>query len=231
MRRFGLFVSLLVSVAVSACSSSSGGGTGGGGGSATAGAGGTAQGGAGGKSSGGAGASGSAGTSGNAGTSGGGAGGSIAACGDATGTGSGATCSAIAAGGPCVTSTLSTTATPLPVGGPFAAGTYNLVSQTSYGPADAGFFSETLRQTYVLSNVSTTSFTLDQIEASGTAVARAHGTVAVSGMTATFTPTCPATDGGSDSGGSAEFTATSSSITLFQSKNGLVQVSVYDKAS
>jgi hypothetical protein len=130
-----------------------------------------------------------------------------------------------------VTSTLSTAATPTPAGGAFAAGTYNLVSQTTYGPADAGFSSLTFRQTYVLSNVTTTSFTLDQVETSGTAVARSHGTVAVSGMTATFTPSCPVVDGGSDSGGSAEFTATSSSVTLFELKNGLVQVSVYNKAS
>ena len=129
-----------------------------------------------------------------------------------------------------MTSTFSTAASPTPVGGTFAAGTYNLVSQTTYGPADAGFFSLTFRQTYVLSNVTTTSFTLDQVETSGTAVARSHGTVAVSGMTATFTPTCPVTDGGSDSGNSVEFTATSSSVTTFQLKIGLVQASVYNKA-
>ena len=152
------------------------------------------------------------------------------ACGDVTGTGSGLTCNTVAAGGPCVTSTFSTAASPTPAGGTFAAGTYNLVSQTTYGAADAGFFPLTFRQTYVLSNVTTTSFTLDQVETSGTAVDRRHGTVAVSGMTATFTPTCPVTDGGSDAGGSVEFTATSSSVTLFQSKNGLVQASVYNKA-
>ena len=48
-------------------------------------------------------------------------------------------------------------------------------------------------------------------------------------MTATFTQICPATDGGSDWGGSDDFTATSSSITLFRSTNGVVEVTVYDK--
>jgi hypothetical protein len=134
------------------------------------------------------------------------------------------------ASGACVTSTLSTGAMPTPGGGAFVAGTYNLVSQIDYGAADAGFSSQTGRQTVVLSNVTSSSFTLDQIETSGTIVARTEGTVSVSGMTATFARTCPPPkDAGTDSGDSAQFTATSSSITLFQQNNGLVEVSVYAK--
>ena len=62
-----------------------------------------------------------------------------------------------------------------------------------------------------------------------------HETAAVSGMTATFTQTCPSPDGGIDWGGSVDFTATSSSITLFRSTTPstnvvILEVTVYDKA-
>jgi hypothetical protein len=138
-----------------------------------------------------------------------------------------------------VTGTFSTAAPPTPAGGAFAAGTYNLVSETFYGSAalEMNFQSGVpFRQTYVLSDVTSTSFTLDQVETTGTVVARSHETAAVSGMTATFTQTCPAPDAGIDWSGSTEFTATSSSITLFwsstlfQSTEVLIVVNVYNKA-
>jgi len=174
-------------------------------------------------------------------TNGGGTGGAggAPACSTATGPNSGATCNVVAAGGPCVPATFSTAAPPTPAGGTFAAGTYDLVSRTFYGSAEieSSFLpGVAIRQTYVLSDVTSTSFTLDQVEISGTVVARSHETAAVSGTTATFTQTCPDPDGGIDWSGSTEFTATSSSITLFrtstvlQSMMVLIEVTVYNKA-
>jgi hypothetical protein len=159
------------------------------------------------------------------------------ACSSATGAVSGTTCNVVEAGGACVTATFSTAAAPAPAGGTFTGGTYNLVSQTFFGSAaDEMNFRPGIpfRQTSVLSNVTSTSFTLDQVWTTGTVVARAHETAAVSGMTATFTQTCPAPDAGADLSGTAEFTATSSSITLFQPTtpptNTIIVVSVFNKA-
>jgi hypothetical protein len=109
-------------------------------------------------------------------------------------------------------------------------------SQTFYGSAQlaAGFVpGQPVRQTYVLSDVTATSFTLDQVETVGTIIARAHETAAVSGMTVTFTQTCPPADAGIDWGGSDELTASSTSITLIRSVtgvSGLTEVRVYDRA-
>ena len=62
-------------------------------------------------------------------------------------------------------------------------------------------------------------------------MARSHVTAALSGMTATFTQTCPAPDAGVDWGGGSEFTATSDSITLFRPTTiGVLEVTVYNKA-
>ena len=233
MRGSILFVLLGIAIAVNGCGGSTNGGAGG-----ATGKGGSGGGGAG--TTGGAGVGGQGG--GSAGTAGGGTAGTggAPACGTADRAELGATCNVVvAAGGPCVTATFSTAAPPTPAGGVFAGGTYNLVSQTFYGSAAIEMaFSPGVpfRQTYVLSDVTSTSFTLDQIATTGTIVARAHETAAVSGMTATFTQTCPAPDGGIDGSGSTEFTATSSSITLFwsstlfQSTEVLTEVTVYNKA-
>ncbi len=236
MRGSVLFVLLGIAIAVNGCGgSTNGGGTGGAGGA-------TGRGGSGGGS---AGTTGGAGVGGQGGGSAGTAGGGTAgtggapACSTATGPNSGATCNVVATGGPCVTATFSTAAPPTPAGGAFAGGTYDLVSETFHGSAAVEpAFSPGVpfRQTYVLSNVTSTSFTLDQGWTSGTVVGRSHQTAAVSGMTATFTQTCPAPDGGIDGSGSTEFTATSSSITLFrsitvlQSTEVLIVVTVYNKA-
>jgi hypothetical protein len=131
-----------------------------------------------------------------------------------------------------VTETFSTATPPSPAGGSFSAGTYNLTSLTAYISADATVpkNGQVRRQTYVASNVTATSLTLDQASSSGTVVGRSHGTVAITGMSATFTPTCPVTDGG-DNGGTDQFTATSSGFTLFDtSNNGATVVSVFAKA-
>jgi hypothetical protein len=186
----------------------------------------------GGSGGGGGGAAGAGGSLGSAGGSGAGTGGTLS-CGVASGgQSSGTTCNAIAASGPCVTATFSPVAAPTPAGGAFAGGTYNLVSEILYGPAGTDFLSgQPFQQTYVLSDVTSTSFTLDQVEILGTVVARSHETAAVAGMTATFSQSCPDPDAGIDWGGSYEFTATPSSITLFRSVNGVtgvVEVRVYD---
>ena len=212
--KLGMLISVATVAAAIGCSSSSSSGTGGSGGGATAGSGGAA-----------------AGTSGSAGSTGTGGTGGVALCGDGTGTGNGATCNTVVPNGPCVVATMSTSTPPTPAGGTFVAGTYNLTAQTTYTAADAGaVFLLTGRQTLVVSSVTATSLTLDQAESSGTVVSRAHGPVTISGMMATFSPTCPVSDGG-DNGGTAEFTATANGITLFEETNGgNVQVSVYAKA-
>jgi hypothetical protein len=180
-----------------------------------------------------AGTTGSAGTSGGGtsggGTSGGGSGGMLAACGTDTSASSGDTCNSAVADGPCVTVQVSGAAAPTPAGGTITAGTYRLTSATFYGTG-GGNQQGDRRQTFVVSAVTALAFTLDQIQTSGTRVDRAHGPVVVSGTTVTFTPTCPPAGDGGDNGGSAQFTATASTFSLFESKNGGTQVSVYTKS-
>ena len=238
MSKLGMLISVAAVATAVGCSSSTSGGTGGSGGGASAGSGGAAagtSGSAGATGGAAAGASGSAGATGGGGAAGssgtGGTGGGSALCGDDTGTGTGDSCNTVVPAGACVTATKSTGTPPTPAGGTFVAGTYNLTAQTIYVAADAGtVFLQTGRQTLVVSAVTASSLTLDQSESSGTAIGRSHGPVAISGMTATFSPTCPVSDGG-DNGGTAEFTATATSITLFQETNsGAIQVSVYTKA-
>jgi hypothetical protein len=246
MRSAALFVMLGIAVGLNGCGSSSNGGTGGAGGATgKGGSGGSAgvSGGTGGSAGvsggtgGSAGVSGGAGTAGGAGTTGsGGAGGALAACGDATGAGEGETCNSVIPMGPCVTETFSTATPPSPAGGTIVAGTYNLTTLTAYVAADAGVATGQIgqvgRQTFVLTSGTSSaspSLTLAQAQSSGTAIARSSGPVAISGMTATFTPTCPVTDGGGQ-GGTDQFTATSTGFTLFETKdNGATVVSVFMK--
>jgi hypothetical protein len=64
-------------------------------------------------------------------------------------------------------------------------------------------------------------------------MARSHETAAVSGMTTTLTQTSPPSDAGANWAGSWDFTATSSSITLFHPLDavaGVTIVDVYNKA-
>ena len=201
MRRLSLFVSFVTLVGLSACGSSSGGGTGGNGGGA--------------------------GTTGSGGSAG-----SDAVCGDTAATGSGQSCNSVTTTGPCVTGTLSTAAPPSPAGGTFSAGTYNLTSVTDYVAADAAVqMVQPARQTFVLSNVTATSLTLDQAVSSGTFFARSSGTMAISGLSATYTATCPVTDGGNQ-GEPAQFTVTSSGFTVLEPLgNGDIRLAVYSKAN
>ena len=111
------------------------------------------------------------------------------------------TCNVVAAGGACVTATFSTAAAPAPAGGTFAGGTYNLVSQTFYGSADVR--DELPDRRTLPPDVCPVERHLDLVHprsvwTTGTVVARARETAAVSGMTATFTQICPAPDAGID---------------------------------
>jgi hypothetical protein len=129
-----------------------------------------------------------------------------------------------------VTEHVSADAAPTPMGGPVMAGTYVLSTVTFYGAADAGDQQSDRQETLMVSSVVTGGFTLDQAQASGTRLDRSHGTVVSSGMTVTYTPTCPPPGDGGDNGGSADYTATTTTFTLFESKNGGTRVSVYTKS-
>jgi hypothetical protein len=172
---------------------------------------------------------GSAGADGGAAGAGGAAGG-LAACGTSTSPSVGDDCNTVDATGPCVTATLGTGTPPNPAGGPIAAGIYDLTSLTVYPAADAGtqVDTESRREVLAASSVTATSLTLQMTQASGTTVVRQAGSVAVSGMQVSFTPTCPPPGDGGDNGGTAEFTATATTFTLFDMGDGsAVRVSVY----
>ena len=248
MRRLGLVVSLSLVFAAYGCGSSGGGGSGGtGGGGGTTATGGAAGGGATatGGAAGGAGAPGTGGAAGGAGSKGtggaagaagatgtGGAGGALATCG--TEVGGGDQCSSVTASatGPCVTPVMATGAVPTALGGTVTAGTYQLTATSVYVTSDAGQNGgeEISRQTFIVSNVTSTGFTLQQIEASGTATSRDEGTVAISGTTATFTKTCPPPGDGGDQGGNAMFTATSTTVTLITNHGSTVVVQTFTKS-
>lgn len=219
--------------------SASGGTTGTGGASASGGTTGTGGGSAGATGSGGnAGTTGTGGAGGGAaGTTGtGGAGGALA-CGD--GTGSGETCNTIpgSATGPCVVTTTSADTAPTAMGGSISSGTYQLTSSTFYGTLPDGAASgnrgdfATKRETFLVYVQSATSFNLDQFQADGTQNNSQQGTVAISGTTVAYTQTCPAPGDGGNNGGSAGYTATSSTFTLFLSQDNGILVKVYTKTS
>ncbi len=252
---FVLSVLLGAAVAVNGCSSSSNGtGSGGNGGAArtngtartnAAGTGGGAAGtgggvagtgGGAGKAGAGGAAGGSAGVAGSAGAAGGSAGstgaGGAQACGTDPASETGAGCNTTATGGPCVTELVVTGPTPAAAGGTVVAGTYNLTSVSLYNTPDGSAPVTSMgRRTLVVSGVLGSSFTLDQIETSGTRTDRSHGTVAIAGTTATFTATCPPPSDAGDNGGSVGFTITATTITLINSPkgDGSVEVDVYTK--
>jgi len=58
---------------------------------------------------------------------------------------------------------------------------------------------------------------LDVVEISGTSIQRQSGPVTISGSDVTFAPTCPT---GGNGGGSAQYTATATTFTLFETGNG-----------
>jgi hypothetical protein len=247
MRRPSLLGFLFVALTLNACGSSgtssgtggkSGGtgGTSGGVGGTSGGTGGT-SGGVGGTSGGTGGSSGGTGglAGGVGGTDGGSPGvgggdGGLAACGNDNQMTSGETCHSASATGPCVMQQISSATPPAAAGGTIVAGTYNLTSMTFYGPADSGNSQQSdRRSTFVISSVTAASFKLDQVDASGARLERSSGTVAITGTMVTYTPICPPPGDGGDNGGSASFTATATTFSLIESKNGGTEVSVYTK--
>src|SRR4029077_14115084 len=101
---------------------------------------------------------------------------------------------------------MSSATAPTVAGGAGANGTYELTSGLFYwtlpdaGDSGDGDFG-TRRETFVVTNATTTSFTLEQFRVDGTQDGSEEGTVAISGSGAgsmvTYTPTCPPpSDGG-----------------------------------
>jgi hypothetical protein len=67
---------------------------------------------------------------------------------------------------------------------------------------------------------------LDVLEISGTSIKRQSGPVTISGMDVTFAPTCPS---GGNGGGSAKYSATTTTFTLFENaNNGDLRVRLYN---
>jgi hypothetical protein len=226
MRRFGLGVALLA-LALNGCGSSGALGAGGSGGGGGAGAkGGTT------------GTGGSAGSNGSAGTGGGtgGAGGALPLCGD--GAGAAVQCSSLTGyvtGGFCTPTNILSATAPTPEGGTVSNRTYQVGSSIFYGTLpDAATGNLTgdfaaRRGTFVITNATATSFTLDQYTLDGTQASSEEGTVAISGTTVTYTRSCPPPGDGGNDGGSAGFTATATTFTLFMPEDGGTLVRGYGK--
>jgi hypothetical protein len=125
---------------------------------------------------------------------------------------------------------------PVADGGAVANGTYELTSSTFYGTlpdasANNDFDYETRRETFVVANATTTSFTLDQFRVDGTENSSEQGTVAISGSMVTYTPTCPPPGDGGNNGGSAGFKSDGTTFTLIISKAAGTLVRIYAKTS
>lgn len=81
----------------------------------------------------------------------------------------------------------------------------------------------------MISGVTSTSFTLDTLDESGSQVQRASGPVTISGTTLTFSPTCPPPRDGGDQGGTVSYTANGATLTIIEIKSNGTWVSVYNK--
>ena len=104
---------------------------------------------------------------------------------------------------------------PAATGGQWVAGTYDLTSRTIYGDVDGGGQESSPRRETVVVSGSGNSFTVQISQSSGTMRRRNNGTVTTSGTTQfTFTPTC-----GGD-GGTLEYSATASTITIYDMGGG-----------
>ncbi len=132
-----------------------------------------------------------------------------------------------------MTATLGTGTAPTPAGGTIAGGTYDLTSLTVYATSDAGVQAsdeQPRRGALVIPAITTGTFTIQMTQSSGAAVERQAGSVVVSGSEVMFTPTCPPPGDGGDSGGTAAFTATATTFTLFEmGGNGALNVNLYTK--
>jgi hypothetical protein len=216
MRKAAMILSLVSTFAVNGCGGGGGSGAGGSGGHGGAG---TGDGGA-------SGSTGAGGTTDVGGTTG--TGGSTATCGTSTDPSVGDICNTLDATGACVTETLGTGSPPSPAGGTVGAGTYDLTSMVRYPTADGGSnMDEDRRETLRVSSVVGSAFSLEMTRVSGTSVQRQAGGVVASETQVTFTPTCPV---GSDSGGTAGYSSTSTTFTLFDMNGaGELRLSTYTK--
>ena len=158
-----------------------------------------------------------------------GAGGGAGICGVSIGESYGETCNQVMASPTCSNPTTSSASEPLPAGGTFANGAYDLTAVTIYGTTDAdvGFNAE--RGALVVSDATASSATLDLVDVFGSVTERAHGAATVSGTNVTFTATCPPPDAGDGTNGTAAFTATPTTVTLFRVRFGLTLTSLYTK--
>ena len=162
----------------------------------------------------------------------GGTGGTLSLCGTNSGGIQGESCNDLVPTGPCVVPQWSNDPAPAPLGGTVVAGTYVLTSEIIYQPTDAGAFTEDRprRETIVVSSVAEASFRIDQADGSGTELHRSGGTVVfANNVTLTYAPTCPPPGDGGDNGGSAGFTATASSFTIFAPRESSTRVQVFTK--
>ena len=211
MRTSSVLACFMLVLTTSGCGSSSSSGTPGTGGNGGGSAGSTGSGGAGGSAG-----AGSGGSTGSGGSGSGGAGG-LAACGSNTNPSSGDGCNNVDATGPCVMSTAGTGTPPAATGGTIVPGKYELTSMTLYANPDSGSNQgdDSRRQTLMIAAAAGGTFTIQVTQVSGTTVERQAGPVVASGTQVTFTPTCPPPGDGGDNGGTANYTATSTTFTLY----------------
>jgi hypothetical protein len=121
---------------------------------------------------------------------------------------------------------------PAQTGGSIAAGTYNLTAETFYGSADGGAGTpNTRRETVTVASVTSASLTIDISQLSGTETTRVSGTVTISGSTLTYVFTCPQLGDAGMPGGTEDFTAIGTTLTIARSQPGGTVVDVYMKSS
>jgi len=114
-------------------------------------------------------------------------------------------------------STAGTGSPPAATGGTIVPGTYELTSMTRYDNPDSGSNpgDDSRRQTLVIAAAAGGTFMIQITQTSGTTVQRQAGPVVQAGNQVTFTPTCPPPGDGGDNGGSANYTATSTTFTIY----------------
>jgi hypothetical protein len=112
------------------------------------------------------------------------------------------------------------------------AGTYNLTAMTVY-PSDGGIsIDQTLRETVVVSDVTSGSLTIELVHQSGAQIGSVAYSEVISGDTLVETQTCPAVGDAGTGSSPIGFTATSTTFTAFlPGLFGGTQVSVFEKTS
>jgi hypothetical protein len=113
---------------------------------------------------------------------------------------------------------------PTPEGGQFVSGTYDLTAMIIY-TADAGNDEPDPRRETVVITASGGDVTVQAAEISGTSLRRNSGMASASGTQVSFTPTCP-TPASTDISG---YTATATTFTIFEPRNGDIRLNVYTR--